>query len=172
MENLRVLGAALLIVALSLVPAMDAMGANTADVTVNATPIYLSITVAPTGYGFGAVAVSSWTNTTTTYFTITNACSVVTNQTISVTSATWTGGVSWTHSDTGSAGSDIVGMIANKGGTWGSGDVIVKNASPVNIATNQAATTNYSFGLNLKAPTVFSDGVLKNNTVRVTATQV
>ena len=152
-----------------LVP-VPVFAATTADVSVNATPAYVSITVSPTSYGFGVVAAGATPSTTTAYFTIDNTSTVVTNQTISVTTSTWSGGATWTHSDTATAGIDTAGLKSNKGGTWGAGDVTVKYASPLKIATDQAATTDYSFGLKLIAPTEFTDGVLKEITVRVTAT--
>src|SRR3990172_2403909 len=80
---------------------------------------------------------------------------------------TWSGGVTWAHSETATPGADTAGLKANKGGTWGTGDVIVKNGTPNDIATDQAATTNYQFGLKLWAPTSFGDGVEKSITVRV-----
>lgn len=152
------------------VPITPIFASTTADVTVTATPSYIAIGVTPTTYDFGVVAASSNTTTAnTTYFLISNNSSVTTNMTISVTGATWTGGTVWTHSDTGTPGADTVGLYANAGGTFGTGDVLVKNAAPNKIKTNQAATTNFSYGLDLLAPTSFSDGVQKTNVVRVTA---
>ena len=128
-----------------------------------------SITVSPTSYNFGAVAASSTPSTTTTYFTITNASTIQTDQTISVTTSTWSGGVTWTHSDTATPGTNTAGLLANRGGTWGTGDVIVKYSSPNYIYENCPASTNYSFGLKLIAPTEFTDGVQKSIVVRITA---
>ena len=146
-----------------------ALATTTADVTVTSTPSYIGIAVSPTTYDFGVVVESATPYSTTSYFTITNTSSIATNQSIGVTGSTWTGGTVWTHSDTATAGADIVGLKSNKGGTWGTGDVIVKYASPNNIAAAQAANTNYSFGLKQYVPTSFSDGVQKSNTVRITA---
>ena len=148
------------------------VGASTADVTVNATPAYISISVAPTIYSFGVVQASGVTNTTnTTYFTVTNtATTVTTNNTISVNASAWaSGGAGWTHSDTATAGDNTVGLEANKGGSWGTGDVVVKNADPLQIATNQTALTNWDFGLQLRAPTVFTDGQTNSILVTITA---
>ena len=128
------------------------------------------ISVLPISYDFGVVAESTTPYTATDYFTITNNSTMQTDQTISVTSANWTGGVTWTHSDTATAGSDTAGLKANKDGTWGVGDVIVKYSSPNYICENCTANTSYSFGLKLISPTVFSDGVEKEIVVRVTAT--
>lgn len=158
-----------LALALILVPMASLGAATTADVTVNATPAFVSISVDVSDYAFGVISASSITNTTTSHFTIDNTSTVQTDQTISVTTSTWSGGVTWTHSDTCTPAEDTAGLKANKGGSWGSGDVLVKNSSPVFIAENQAADTDYSFGLSLHAPTAFTDGVLKEITVRVTA---
>ena len=129
-----------------------------------------AITVSPVSYSFGVVAESSTPSTTTTYFTIANTSTMQTDQTIGVTTATWGGGVTWAHSDTATPGTNTAGLKANKGGIWGTGDVIVKYSAPWNyIAENQLANTNYSFGLKLIAPTAFTDGVQKQIIVRITA---
>jgi len=159
----------LIALALILVPIGTVGAATTADVTINATPAFVGITVNNATYSFGAIATSSITNTTTAYFTIDNVSTVQTDQTISVTSTNWTGGIGWYHSDTCTPGVDTAGLKANKGGTWGSGDVIVKNGTPNYIAENQAATTDYSFGLSFHAPTSFGDGAVKSIVVRVSA---
>ena len=127
------------------------------------------ISVSPTSYDFGTVAVSSTPYTATNYFTLTNSSTIQTDQTISVTTATWSGGVTWTHSDTATAGVNTAGLLANRNGSWGSGDVIVKYASPNYIYENCPATTSYYFGLKLIAPTSFSYGVQKQIVVRITA---
>ena len=156
-----------LVLALSM--AMPVLAVADADVTVTATPAYVAITVLPTSNDFGVVAESATPTTITTYFAIDNTSSVQTDQTISVTTTTWSGGVTWTHSETNIPGVNTAGLRANKGGVWGTGDVIVKNATPNFIAENQAANTDYSFGLGLSAPTSFTDGVEKSIIVRVTA---
>jgi len=125
------------------------------------------ITVSPTSYDFGIVAESSTPSTTTTYFTIDNNSTIQTDQTIGVTTSTWSGG--WTHNDSGSSGSNAAALLANRGGTWGSGDIIVKYSSPSYIYENCPASTDYSFGLKLLAPTSFDDGNLNQITVRITA---
>ena len=129
------------------------------------------ITVSPASYDWGVVGEGSTTNTTTGYFTIDNTSTIQTDQTISVTSTNWTGGNGWGHSETATPGVVIAGLNAQKGGTWGASVVIIKNASPNYIAENQAAGTDYSFGLSLKAPTEFNDGVQKTITVRITAAE-
>ena len=140
-----------------------------ADITVYATPESISITVDPVTYNFTFVALSATPSTTTSYFTIDNTSNTQTDQTISVTTTTWAGGVNWTHSETATPGADTAGLKANQGGSWGSGDVIVRNGSPLYIAENQTADTDFSFGLKLWAPISFGDYLQKSITVRVTA---
>ena len=127
------------------------------------------ISVSPVSYDFGNVSESSTYNTTTGYFNITNGSSVQTDQTISVTGGNWTGGINWTHSDTCIPGLDTAGLKANRNGTWGSGDVVVKYSSPEYIYEDCPASTDYSFGLSLHTPTSFSDGQEKTITIRITA---
>lgn len=128
------------------------------------------ISVLPISYDFGVVAESTEPYTATDYFTITNNSTMQTDQTISVTSSTWTGGNAFTHSDTATPGADTVGLLSNRGGTWGVSDVIVKFSSPNYIYENCPATTSYDFGIKLLSPTSASDGAEKTNTVRITAT--
>lgn len=153
---------------LVLMPAI-AMAATTANITVNATPEFISISCNVSEYDFGVVAASSTTNTTTAHFGITNLSTVQTDQTIAVTSDNWTGGIGWTHDDGGSPGADTVGLLTNVGGTWGVGDIIVKYASPNYVYENCPALTDYDFGLGLQAPTSFSDGDERTNVVQITA---
>lgn len=165
MKKLIAIGAA---VALFLVSAVPAMAATTQDVTVTADPIFISISNSPNTYDFGAVATSSTPSTTGDYFTIDNTSDVATNIAISVTTATWSStGNAWTHSDTATAGADTAGLQAGTGDT---NDIIVKNASPNNLVSSLAADTDYTWNMQLIAPTSFTDGVQKSIVVRLTAT--
>lgn len=154
---------------LVLVVASPALALTTADVDVTATPAYVTISCNQTVYNFAVVAASSTPSTTTAWATITNGSTVQTDQTIGVTTATWAGGVTWTHSDTNTPGENTAGMVTNRGGTWGVSDVIIKYDTPNYIYENCPASTGYSFGLKLYAPTSFTDGVEKSITVRVSA---
>jgi len=149
--------------------ALPVSGATTADITVYATPSNIAISCNQASYNFSTVFESTNETTDTGYFGIDNTSNVQTDQTIAVTSDTWAGGVTWTHSDTAAAGADTAGLLANAGGSWGTGDVIVKYASPDFIAENQAADTDYAFGLELVTPTSFGDAVQKSITVQVEA---
>jgi hypothetical protein len=128
-----------------------------------------NVAVTPDSYDFGTVAVSSVTSTNTSAFSVDNTSTAQSDQTISVTANIWDGGIDWSHSDTAEAGADTAGLKSNRGGTWGTGDVIVKYTSPNYIYENCPAVTDYSFGLRLLAPTSFSDGVQKTITVRISA---
>src|SRR3972149_4243066 len=150
-----------LLVALTLVllPATGVFAATTADVAVTAPPAFIAITDNVTSYDFGVVAASSTTQSNEDWVGITNTSTVQTDITIAVTSATWAGGVTWTHSDTATAGVDTAGLKSNRGGTWGVSDVIVKFNAPNYIYENCPASTSFTYGIQLLAPTSFGDGV-------------
>lgn len=160
---------ALAVVTMIVVSTASAGAATTDTVEVTATPEFISISVTPIDYDYEGVAESSTESTITTYFAVDNTSSVITDVEIYVT-GDWTGGVGWTHSDTATPGADTAGMKANKGGTWETGDVIVKKTSAYElIADDQAADTDFDFGLKLYAPTSFGDGVEKANTVTLSS---
>ena len=163
----------LLAIAMSLllviVPVSVALAATTADVTVTATPSYVGISCNETAYNFGTVSASDIVQTWTSYFGVTNTSSIVIDVSIGVTTTSWSGGTGWTHSETATPGADTAGLEANAGGTWDTGDVIIRNASPLLIADDQAASTDFNWGMQLHAPTSFSDGEQKQIIVRLTA---
>ncbi len=169
----RLLVTLVFVVFLSIPFSVPVLALTTADVVVTATPSYVAITCNATalGYDFGVVATSSTTNTTTAYFNINNTSTVQTDQTISVTSANWSGGDAWGHNDAGTANVTSAALKAQlDGAAWGSGTVVtVKNIGPDFIYENCAIGVDYDFGLSLLAPTAFTDGVQKQITLRVTA---
>jgi hypothetical protein len=159
---------AILLMLLSIfIPTGIVGAATTADITVNATPQFVGISVSPTTYAFGSIAVSTNYSTSTGYFTLTNASTVQTDQTIAVVNTTWLGGIAWTHSDAGTPNSDTIAMYASK--NTGAFNIIVKQAAPNYIYENCPASTNYQFELRIMSPTSFSDGIVKSNTVRISA---
>ncbi len=164
----RILASLVLCLVLLFSVAIPTSAATTADVTVTATGAYVAISCDQANYGFGTVAASATPSTTTTWATVTNSSSVNINVAIAVTSVTWSGGVTWAHSDTATAGTDQAGLKSNAGGTWGVSDVIIKFNSPNNIENNFSGAS-FQFGLKLIAPSDFTDGVQKSNTVRLTA---
>ena len=148
--------------------AVPALAATDADVTVTYTVEYIAITDNTTSVGFGVIVASATPSPPTDHIAITNDSSVQVDATISVTGTTWTGGTAHTHSDTATPGANTVGLKANRGGTWGVSDIIVKYDTPNFIYENCAAGVDFAYGLKLYAPTSSSDGVQKSNTVRVT----
>lgn len=167
----RLLGA-LIALLLVLVPAAVS-AANTADVTITASPEYIGIAITPSTWNPSVPDGGDSVNTTTDYFSVNNTSNIATHNYIYVTGANWTStGVNWTHSDTATSGNNTVGLYANKGGTWGVSDVIVKyEASPPGsaniLASSQTANTDWEFGLALIGPTTNEDTASKSNTVRV-----
>ena len=167
---MKVVLALLLALIPTLVMGQGALALTTADVTVNATPAFVEISVNASSYNFGVVAASSTTNTSVAYFGITNTSSVQSDQTISTTTTTWSGTEGWLHNDSGIPGDNATAILSNNT-TWGVTDVIVKNAAPNFTRENLPASTSYSFGLGLWAPTVLYDGSEKTVTVRISAVQ-
>ena len=163
---------ALLIIGIMLVvisPAA-AFAATTADVTITATPSYIAITNTPSSYDFGVIAASATPATNTTYFTANNTGNVVSNITLLVTAANWTGGVGWIHSNTATAGVDTVGL---KCGTQDDGNVtatIIKTTA-MTLHNNVASYNTTKWGITMYAPTSFGDGAQKTVTVRLTIVQ-
>ena len=169
----RTLIAILLALALVVIPVSSALAATDADVQVTAKPGKISISVAPTSYTFNDVTIDSTPSTAVDFFTVTNKCGVESDNTIMVTSGTWTGGATpWAHADDGNAGADTVALLANAndGGGWGSNDVIVKT-TPENLALGIVKKTDWKFGLMMLAPSDISDFGDKVNTVRITAAE-
>jgi len=150
---------------LVLIPVGVVGAATTADIAINATPAFVSISNSPDNYGFGTVQTSTNYSTAQGYFTITNDSTVNIDIAISCNSS-WAGGVTWTHSDAGTPGADTAALYASQ--DTNAFDIIVKNASPNNLISN-TAEASIAWELRLCAPTSFSDGVLKTNTVTLTA---
>ena len=104
---------------------------------------------------------------TGTAFTILNASNVSMNVTIGV-SNDWIGGINWTHSDDCLPGVDTVGLIAVVEDGSGHRTIIVKKTEPYNyLVTNLVPDSTVDFGLQIYAPTQFSDYRPKSNTVFV-----
>jgi len=139
----------------------------TADVTLTATPKYVAITDNVTSYDFGAVDESQNYTMATGWVGITNSSSTQTDVTIRVTTTTWSGGVTWAHSDTATIGTDTAGLVSSNG--TGALNIIVKNAAPNDIYTNLPSGVNFTYETRLNAPSAFTDGVQKSITLRITA---
>jgi hypothetical protein len=126
-----------------------------------------SISNSPTSYNFGAINANSTIATGLNYFTVTNTSGSAVNITISGTDIT--GGTTWTLSDTATPGANTIGMQAGLSG--GAYNINVKKTAPFNtLKSNLAANANQSWGLQLLAPTSYSDNVQKAGTITLTAT--
>jgi len=169
--NIKTYYLSLLLVLLMLASLIPIVAATTADVVITVTLANVSISDNQTSYGFGIVQPGSTSNTTTSQVAITNTSTVQTDMTISVTSANWTGGTQWIHSDTATPGVDTAGLKAGRSTV---ADVVVKYAATHNyIYENCPASTNYTYGFQLLAPTstAESPATEKTITIRVSASQ-
>lgn len=145
--------------------AAPAEAQTTANITITITPGVIGCSINATTWAVGTVYVGMTANTSVNYFGIDNTSTVIANFSIGVTGATWTGGATaWTHSATATAGADTVGLRANDG----TGSVIVKSSSLLNIKTNQAASTDFNFGLEIFVPTSSTVTDQKTNVCQVT----
>lgn len=122
------------------------------------TPV-VSIAVSPsTPYDFGTVAESSQTDTTSTYFTLTNDGNVTVNTTIKGTDAT--GETTWILSDDASVGIDIYGLMFTLNGTnyYAIPNQGAPDPTSATFVTGLAASGNQTFGLRLLAPSKITQG--------------
>ena len=162
----------LVVGALLLGLAAPAMAATSQDVTVTATPSFISISNSPGSSDFGVITASSTPNTGTGNFTVTNTSTVATDITIGCNG--WSGGgTPWTY---GAAGADTAQLRASGtqggvGGSTGAGtyDLIVPNGSTVLLCDALAASTGFAWELQLDTPTSFGHGDEQTTTVTITA---
>ncbi len=144
---------------------------DTWDFTTAAAP---SIINDPTSFAFGTLAEGGTYETTggltTAYFTVTNNSAYAVNITIGGTDMT--GGNTWTLSNDGTAGNMIYGL--NAGLQGGSYSVVVRRDAAYNelVGSLGGGGGTQDWGLQLLAPTTFTDGVSKSGMVTLTATQV
>jgi hypothetical protein len=126
-----------------------------------------SISNTPTSYNFGAVNADSTISTGLTYFCVTNNSGDDVNITISGTDIV--GGTTWTLSDTATPGSDIIGLKA--GLESGDYNIVVKKNTPYNtLKSGLSDNASQSWGLQLLAPTSYTDCIQKAGTITLTAT--
>lgn len=125
------------------------------------------ISNSPSDYAFGLLAEGATANTTLTYFTVTNYSGYDVNITIGGTDMI--GGVTWELSDTATPGEDTYGLKAGLAGT--SYNITVPKTFANPLVNNLTDSSSRQWGLQLLAPTSFSDGGSKSGTVTLTATQ-
>jgi hypothetical protein len=168
--------AILLALALVLIPVGSAFAATTADVTVNATPGFVSITNAPTTFDFGVVYADTDENTGNAYFTVTNDSTV--DMDVSIHCDGWTvvppGTNSWTY---GAPADDTARLYASSanGGAGGSGgqgtyDILLPSSAPGTLLMDAVGTaTDPTWELQIDAPTGFTHVDEQETTVTLTA---
>lgn len=176
MKRLRglILTATLLFVAVfAVVFAINSTQAATSqDVSVNATPAFMSISNAPTSYDFGVISENSTDNTTNGYFTITNSSTV--NIDLNIQCNGWSSaGSAWTYGSPASDTADLDSSSADggSGGSSGAGnfDISILNGSDTLICDNVTSATNPTWELLLNAPTAFTHGDEQETTVTMSA---
>ena len=138
------------------------LAATSDEVTVTATPSYVSISNLPVSFDFATVAESGTPNTTTGWFTVTNDSTV--NITVSIGCDGWSGTTAWTY---GVAGADTGQLKASDND--GVYDVTVPNGSTAELHTTVTSGTNVQWELQLNCPTSFSHGAEQTTTVTVSA---
>lgn len=190
----KTLLAILLAVALVVVPAAGVFAATTDTVTVNATPVFISI----------AVTQASWTindggddlirkdteyyatvaNTTTPpsatvvnadcFFDLNNSSTVATD--ITLTCTDFSGGDNWTNAESKTNGANAFAMLSYfVGDSWTnfatSGVVVKKSGSSVG-KSDLAATTGIKFGIGFDSPTGDpTSGAAQSGTLTVSAAE-
>ncbi len=122
----------------------------------------IAITNTPGSYAFGVINLGSTNSTGLTYFTVTNTGNIVV--TVTIVATNMTGGVTWTL-----ASSTGPNQYALRAGISGSYSVTV-TASAAILVTTLDAGASQTWGLQLLAPTSFTDGVSKSGTVTLSAT--
>lgn len=133
---------------------------------VNAQP---NISNDPSSYAFGILEESLSYSTNLDYFTVTNNSGYPVN--ITIGGSDMTGGVTWILADDAEPGTNRYGLKAGLA-VSGSYDIIVKKTGSFNpLVSGLAASDTREWGLQLLAPTSFTDGVAKEGTVTLTATQ-
>jgi hypothetical protein len=161
----KTLLAILLAVALTVIPVSSALAANTADVTVTATPGWVSITNAPATYGFGVVLAGTTPNTTTGWFTITNDSTV--DMDISIGCDGWSpvsGTNSWSY---GASGPDTAQLNASDGD--GAYDITVPDSGSTLLIDAVSVGVDPTWELELEAPSSFTHVDEQTTTVTLTA---
>ena len=177
MKMLRKLVPILLAITMALTP-VAAMAGTTADVTITATPEFLSITNDTGNWTIGAIAEAA-----TVYFTadslvpaeplvdgdmkgtITNGGSVVSD--VDIKCANFTGGVGWTLSADDSPGANEVNLRAGITGMANLAAMIQVVNADTELIDSLAAAGTMKWCMILEAGT-FTDGVAKTGTTTLT----
>lgn len=191
LRSLRYLVLFLSVTLLAILPALPALALTTTTVYVNATPYFMSFTIAPNNWGVNVTTGTDVITPSTIYysnpldemvvpsdpvvngecwFTITNTSTVAT--TITINWANFTGGDAMTNSNTGDAGATSFGGRSYfSGNDYSTENVVAQTAASAAAFSNLAATTNILFGLTLATQTnAWASSAVMNSAVTVTMT--
>lgn len=185
---------ALVLVAMSVMPAF---AATSDDITVTATPTFISISITQNTWTINGIDGDSKVDKNTTYysnadgasgdvtapsatvlavecyFEVTNTSNVITDLTANLPA--FTGGDAMDNIDTGYATNDADSFGAStyiEGATWPTGHVILKAATSAAMKEDLAATTAQKFGVAIKMPSGdWTSGSAMTGTITVTATE-
>jgi hypothetical protein len=173
----KTLLAILLAVALTVIPVSSVLAANTADVTVTATPGWVSITNTEASFGFGVVNAGDTPNTGTGWATITNSSTIAMD--INIQCDGWSpvsGSNSWSYGASGPDTAQLNASSANggAGGSSGAGDYditvpAVPPGSAALLCDAVAVGVSPSWELELEAPSSFTHVDEQTTTVTLTA---
>jgi len=145
------------------VPAV-ALAETTDTVVISATPTFISISITPVDHDFGVIVTSSVDNTTQGCFTVVNSATVATNNTI--VSNGWSGTSSWTW---GAPAVDTGRIVCSN--NTDAFDITIDNSTPIALATNIGALTNWTFEVGIRGPTSFTYGAEQTTTLTVSSSQ-
>lgn len=135
------------------------------NVTINATPAWVSISNTPGTFDFGTVKAGVDEDTTLTGFNVTNGGSVACNITLQCDGWTnLTGTNVWTY---GAAAENTSQLKAGLEG--GSFDKTIPNGSTVQLTANLTAAASQEWGIEIDAPSAFTHGDVQQTTVTMTA---
>ena len=170
----KTLIAILLAVALTVIPVGSALAATSQNVTVTATPTFISITNSQGNFPFGVVTASGTPNTGTGWSTITNDSTVAID--INIQCNGWSGaGNSWTYGSPIGADTGYLAASSTFGGTGGSGgagaydvDILIASTDYL-LCDDLAVDDDPDWELELNAPSSFTFGDQQTTTVTLTA---
>lgn len=159
-------------VAWSVWDSQHAFALTSQDVSVNATPAYVSISNTPDNYDFGTVAASATPNTGNGYFTITNSSTV--NIDVSVNCTAWSSaGSTWTYNDPGEDTGNLDASSADGGvgGSTGAGnyDISIPNGAAILLMDGVTSVTNPTWEIQLDAPSSYTHGDEQTLTITISA---
>ena len=136
---------------------------------VGSVPSTIDILNSPSNYAFGLLSENLNYQTGFTHFTVTNNSAYPVN--ITIGGSDMTGGVNWTLSDTATPGADTYGLRSGLEGDTAYAIILKKNTPYNTLVSNLPSLGTQQWGLELIAPTSFSDSVQKSGTITLTATK-